>query len=151
MRPNLSPPGSGHSVHLTVTKRAKISRGLPAICSAEQYSSFSSWSWLRCFLKIVFTFNLNFPESLKQRCTVITSDTLHYITSDTSASRPSTQSYASRAWKKSLGKKFKIKRFASSFGEIWDSRSIEGKEKLSTDSLTVILSTVNFCLADTSL
>ena len=36
-------------------------------------------------------------------------------------------------------KKFKIKRFASGFGKIWDSRSIEWKEKLSTDPLTAVL------------
>ena len=36
-------------------------------------------------------------------------------------------------------KKFKIKSYASGFGKIWDSRSIEWKEKLSTDPLTAVL------------
>ena len=45
-------------------------------------------------------------------------------------SRLGARSYTSRE-RKLWRKKFKIKRFASGFGEIWDSGSIEGKDKLS--------------------
>ena len=45
--------------------------------------------------------------------------------------------------KKTLMEKFKIKRFASGCDEIWDSRSTEGKDKLSTDPLTAILATLD--------
>ena len=47
-------------------------------------------------------------------------------------SRPRTRSYTSRE-RKLWFKKFKIKCFASGCDEIWDSRSIEGKDKLSTN------------------
>ena len=83
------------------------------------------------------------PIQLQPGCTTTLSATVDHVTSKYPVIRIER--------KKSLGKKFKIKSFASGFGEIWDSRSIEGKDKLSTDSLTVILSTVNFCLADTPL
>ena len=52
-------------------------------------------------------------------------------------SRPRARSYASRE-RRLWWKKFKIKRFASGCDEIWDSRSIEGKDKLSTDPFTAI-------------
>ena len=57
-------------------------------------------------------------------------------------SHPRARSYASRE-RKLWWKKFKIKRFASDCDEIWDSRSIEGKEKLSTDPLTAILASLD--------
>ena len=66
-------------------------------------SSFSSWSWLRCLLKNLFTFNSNLPESLKQRCTVCTTTlwaTVDHIVSKCPVIRIER--------KKSLGKKFKI-------------------------------------------
>ena len=53
-------------------------------------------------------------------------------------SRSRAQSYAPRE-RKLWWKKFKIKRFAGGCDEIWDSRNIEGKDKLSTDPLTAIL------------
>ena len=112
-------------------KARQTSRELPAIYSTEQSSSFSSWSWLRCFLKSLFTFNLNLPESLKQRCTVCTTTRLKLSANSLPirhqaevvcqfnfslvvqrrfkrpliTSRQSTQSYASRErnlWGKSL-------------------------------------------------
>ena len=112
-------------------KARQTSRVLPAIYSTEQSSSFSSWSWLRCFLKSLFTFNLNLPESLKQRCTVCTTTRLKLSANSLPirhqaevvcqfnfslvvqrrfkrpliTSRQSTQSYASRErnlWGKSL-------------------------------------------------
>ena len=43
-------------------------------------------------------------------------------------SRPRTRSYASEE-RKLWCKKFKIKHFASGCDEIWDSRSLEGKDK----------------------
>ena len=58
-------------------------------------------------------------------------------------SRPRARSYASRE-RKLWWKKFKIKRFASGCDEIWDSRSIEGKDKLSTDPLTAILASLDY-------
>ena len=88
-----------------------------------------------------FTFNLNLPESLKQRCISARSRTVANYRCDVSferpliTSRPSARSYASRE-RKLWWKTFKIKRFASGFGKIWDSRSTEGKDKLSTDPLT---------------
>ena len=48
------------------------------------------------------------------------------------------RSYASLE-RKLWWKKFKIKRLASGCDEIWPSRNIEGKDKLSTDPLTAIL------------
>ena len=57
-------------------------------------------------------------------------------------SRPRARSYASRE-RKLWWKKFKIKRFASGCDEIWDSRSIEGKDKLSTDPLTAIMASLD--------
>ena len=56
-------------------------------------------------------------------------------------SRPKARSYASRE-RKLWWKKVKIKRFASGYDKIWDSRSIEGKDKLSTDPLTAILASL---------
>ena len=56
-------------------------------------------------------------------------------------SRPKARSYAYRE-RKLWWKKVKIKRFASGYDEIWDSRSIEGKDKLSTDPLTAILASL---------
>ena len=55
---------------------------------------------------------------------------------------PRTRSYASRE-RKLWWKKFKIKRFVSGCDEIWDSRSIEEKDKLSTDPLTAILASLD--------
>ena len=57
-------------------------------------------------------------------------------------SHPRARSYASRE-RKLWWKKFKIKRFPSGCDEIWDSRSIEGKDKLSTDPLTAILASLD--------
>ena len=53
-------------------------------------------------------------------------------------SRSRARSYASRE-RKLWWKKFKIKHFASGCDEIWDSRNIEAKDKLSTDPLNAIL------------
>ena len=61
-------------------------------------------------------------------------------------SRPRARTYASRE-RKLWRKKFKIKRFASGCDEIWDSRSIEGKDKLSTDPLTAILGSLDHLYA----
>ena len=57
-------------------------------------------------------------------------------------SRPRARSYASQE-RKLWWKKFKIKRFASGCDEIWDSRSVKGKDKLSTDPLTAILASLD--------
>ena len=57
-------------------------------------------------------------------------------------SRPRAWSYAPRE-RKLWWKKFKIKRFVSGCDEIWDSRSIEGNDKLSTDPLTAILASLD--------
>ena len=57
-------------------------------------------------------------------------------------SRPRAWSYASRE-RKLWWKKFKIKRFVSGCDEIWDSRNMEGNDKLSTDPLTAILASLD--------
>ena len=57
-------------------------------------------------------------------------------------SRPRARSYVSRK-RKLRWKKFKMKRFESCFDKIWDFRSIEGKDKLSTDPLTAILANLD--------
>ena len=59
-------------------------------------------------------------------------------------SRPSARSYASRE-RKLWWKKFKIKRFASGCDEIWDSKSMEAKDNLSTDPLKAILASLDYC------
>ena len=62
-------------------------------------------------------------------------------------SRPRARSYASRE-RKLWWEKFKIKRFASGCDEnwSWDSRSIEGKGKLSRNPLAAILASLDhFC------
>ena len=57
-------------------------------------------------------------------------------------SRPRTR-YTHPEKENSDGKSLKIKRFASCCDEIWDSSSIEGNDKLSTDPLTAILASLD--------